>query len=123
MTRNRWIVAAVALLALTVPAAGYAVKAVTPKPATIKVSAGEYFFKLGVPKTVKPGTKVTFVVKNTGSEAHDFDFTTLGKKTKYLGPGQSAKLVVTFKKKGRFTFICSVPRHAERGMAGAFVVK
>jgi uncharacterized cupredoxin-like copper-binding protein len=28
-----------------------------------------------------------------------------------------------FKKTGRFPYICSVPRHAEQGMAGSYLVK
>jgi uncharacterized cupredoxin-like copper-binding protein len=28
-----------------------------------------------------------------------------------------------FKKKGRYTYVCTLPRHAERGMADSFLVK
>jgi uncharacterized cupredoxin-like copper-binding protein len=100
---------------------------VLPKPVTVNVKAGEFFFKLkrvgSTTLAVKKGTKVTFVVKNTGATVHDLAFSSLSKKTRYIQPGGSAKLVITFTKKGRFPFLCTVPRHAERGMAGSFLVK
>jgi uncharacterized cupredoxin-like copper-binding protein len=87
---------------------------------TIKVSAGEFFFKFSKASIAKPGT-VVFVVKNVGHLAHDLKIA--GKKTALIQPGNSARLKVVFKKKGHFTYLCTVPGHAAQGMEGTFVVK
>jgi uncharacterized cupredoxin-like copper-binding protein len=100
---------------------------ILPKPVTVNVKAGDFFFNLkrvgAGTLAVRKGTKVTFVVKNVGATVHDFAFSSLSKKTRYVQPGGTARLVITFTKKGRFPFLCTVPRHAERGMAGSFLVK
>jgi len=114
-------VAAATGFGATSNAAAPAARQVVPPPQTITVRAGEYFFKLSKLK-VKKGTKVTFVLKNVGKEVHDFSLTTKLKKTRVTTPGGTARVTVTFLKKGRYPFICTIPRHAERGMAGAFVV-
>jgi uncharacterized cupredoxin-like copper-binding protein len=93
-----------------------------PVVVKIKVSAGEFFFKFSRP-SVKAGSKVIFTVVNKGQVAHDLSFTTLHKKTPLIQPGNSKTLTVLFAKKGSFPYICTVPRHAEAGMAGTFVVK
>jgi uncharacterized cupredoxin-like copper-binding protein len=64
---------------------------------------------------------VTFNFKNTGHVLHDFKIN--GKKTALIKPGHSVRLVVPFKKKGRFTYICTVPGHAAAGMKGTFTVR
>jgi uncharacterized cupredoxin-like copper-binding protein len=87
---------------------------------TIQVQGGEFFFKLSAKSIAKPGA-VTFVFKNVGSVSHDFKIN--GKQTPLIGPGKTAKLTVTFKKKGTFPYLCTVPGHAEAGMKGVFTVK
>ena len=37
--------------------------------------------------------------------------------------GKTARLVVTFKKKGKYTYLCTVPGHAAAGMKGVFTVR
>jgi uncharacterized cupredoxin-like copper-binding protein len=49
---------------------------------------------------------------------HDFDIG--GKKTPRIGPGKTARLTVTFHNKGRFSYRCTVPGHAQAGMKGVF---
>jgi len=93
----------------------------TPAPVKITVVAREFSFAFSKPK-VKVGTTVTFKVVNKGQVEHNLVFTTLGKATALIQPGASATLKVRFRKKGRFFYICSVPRHAERGMSGSFLV-
>jgi uncharacterized cupredoxin-like copper-binding protein len=105
--------AATAALALTASALG------TPAATTVKVSATELKFAL-VPKTAKKGA-VVFQVTNRGKLPHDFKIA--GKKTAVLKPGKAAKLSVTFKKAGRFPYLCTVPGHAAGGMKGVLVVK
>jgi len=46
-----------------------------------------------------------------------------GKKTPLLQPGKSAALVVTFKKPGKYSYLCTVPGHAAAGMKGVFTVR
>jgi uncharacterized cupredoxin-like copper-binding protein len=116
--------ASIATLAIgpgSVSAAGAAPRAVV-KPVTVNVSAGEYYFTLSKKSIPKPGV-VMFVVTNKGQIAHDFEIQALHVKTKLLQPKQKQTIKVTFKKKGSFYFLCTVPRHASEGMAGSFIVK
>jgi uncharacterized cupredoxin-like copper-binding protein len=87
---------------------------------TIQVKGGEFFFKLSAKSIAKPG-KVTFVFKNVGHVTHDFKIN--GKKTPLIQPGTTAKLVVTFTKKNKYTYLCTVPGHAAAGMKGVFTVR
>jgi len=87
---------------------------------TVQVKGGEFFYRLSTKSIAKPGT-VTFVFKNVGHVLHDFKIS--GKKTPLLQPGRTAKLVVTFKKKGRYPYSCTVPGHASAGMNGVFTVR
>ena len=87
---------------------------------TVNVKAGEMYFKLSTKTLAKPG-RVTFVVKNSGHLVHDFKIA--GKVTPKIKPGKSAKLTVTFNKKGSYTYLCTVPGHAAGGMKGVFKVK
>ncbi len=89
---------------------------------TVAVTAGkpsELKFTLSK-KTVAKGV-TTFRVTNKGSIGHDFKIA--GKKTPTLNKGKSATVVVTFKKAGKFAFLCTVPGHAAGGMKGTLTVK
>ena len=90
------------------------------KGTTVQVKGGEFFFRLSSKSLAKPG-KVTFAFKNIGHIAHDFKIN--GKVTPLLQPGQTAKLVVTFKKNGTYPYLCTVPGHAEAGMKGVLTVR
>jgi uncharacterized cupredoxin-like copper-binding protein len=87
---------------------------------TVQVKGGEFFFRLSTKSAAKPG-KITFVFKNIGHVQHDFKIN--GKKTPLISPGKTARLVVTFKKKGKFPYLCTVPGHAAAGMKGVFSVR
>jgi uncharacterized cupredoxin-like copper-binding protein len=87
---------------------------------TIQVKGGEFFFRLSSKTIAKPG-KVTFRFKNIGHVQHDFKIN--GKRTPLISPGKTATLVVTFKKKGKFPYLCTVPGHATAGMKGTFTVR
>jgi uncharacterized cupredoxin-like copper-binding protein len=87
---------------------------------TVQVSGGEFFFKLSKKSITKPGT-VTFTFKNVGHVQHDFKIN--GKRTPLIRPGKTARLVVTFKRKGTFPYLCTVPGHAAAGMKGVFNVR
>jgi len=87
---------------------------------TVQVKGGEFFYRLSTKSIAKPGA-VAFVFKNVGHVLHDFKIS--GKKTPLLQPGRTARLVVTFKKKGRYPYSCTVPGHASAGMKGVFTVR
>jgi plastocyanin len=119
---GRSIVLAVALapaaLVLAVSAFGGASSAevTTPK---VTVNMREFKFAL-TPKTAKKGA-VVFTVVNKGTVLHDFKIA--GKKTKSVAEGKRTTLRVTFKKAGRYPYLCTLPGHAAAGMKGTLVVK
>jgi uncharacterized cupredoxin-like copper-binding protein len=112
--------AAVAALALVPLAAARTDRQTRAAATTIQVSGGEFFFKLSAKSIAKPGT-VTFVFKNVGHVLHDFHIS--GKTTPLIQPGKTAKLVITFRKAGKFSYLCTVPGHAASGMKGVFTVR
>ena len=112
--------AVTAALAWSLPAVAQPAAA---KAVTVKVTAGkpsEFHFQLSTSSASKPGT-VTFQVTNKGALPHDFKIA--GKKTPLLSPGKSAKVTVTFKKAGKYPYLCTVTGHAAAGMKGTFTVK
>ena len=93
-----------------------------PTKTAVTVTAGkpsELRFTLS--KKTVPAGAVTFTITNKGKSTHDFKIA--GKVTKKLKPGSTATLKVTFKKAGKFQYLCTVPGHAAAGMMGTFVVK
>jgi len=88
------------------------VNVIAGKPAELKFTLSKKSSAKGV---------VTFKVTNKGVLEHDFKIG--GKVTKKLKPGTTATLRVTFKKGGKFPYICTLPGHAAGGMKGVFVVK
>jgi uncharacterized cupredoxin-like copper-binding protein len=116
---------ALATIAVTVLAVAQVASARTERPAAattapVQVKGGEFFFRLSTKSIAKPG-KVTFVFNNIGHVEHDFRIN--GRTTPLIGPGKTAKIVVTFKKKGKFAYLCTVPGHAAAGMKGIFTVR
>jgi uncharacterized cupredoxin-like copper-binding protein len=87
---------------------------------TIQVKGGEFFFKVSTKSIARPG-KVTFVFKNVGHVGHDFKINR--KVTPVIQPGRTAKLVVTFSKRGKYPYLCTVPGHAAAGMKGVLTVR
>jgi uncharacterized cupredoxin-like copper-binding protein len=122
LTRSILVLAAAAIAALAVVqlSAARPQRQSVATATTIQVRGGEFFFRLSTKSLKKPG-KVTFVFKNIGHVQHDFKIN--GKKTPLIGPGRTAKLVVTFRKKGKFPYLCTVPGHAQAGMKGTFTVR
>lgn len=84
----------------------------------IKVTAKDLKFVLSK-KTAKRGI-VVFKVTNVGALKHDFSIK--GRTTRKLSHGQSATLRVTFLRKGRYPFKCTVDHHAAAGMKGVFTI-
>jgi plastocyanin len=120
------LLASIALLVSIGFAVGSGVAATAKKrtpPTKITVKAKEFHFTLSRRSIAKPGA-VKFIVKNVGKEAHNFVMLSgINKTTPLIQPHHSATLEVTFKKKGAYTYECSVGEHAEEGMIGKFVVK
>jgi uncharacterized cupredoxin-like copper-binding protein len=85
---------------------------------TIKVTAMDIKFKLSA-KTAKRGM-VVFKVTNIGALKHDFSIK--GRTTRKLSHGQSSTLRVTFLRKGRYPYRCTVDHHAAAGMKGVFTI-
>ena len=109
---RKFIVLTIAIAAIAFPAAASA------SGTKVTVTATEFHFKLS--KASVHAGKVTFVLVNKGHIGHDFKID--GKKTKVIGAGKSATLVVTLKK-GTYKYECTVPGHAAAGMKGKLLVK
>ncbi len=104
------------------------------KTTTVNVSvtpANDFLFKLST-KTVKAGT-VTFKFTNSGVLPHDLKVCSAtttsdtanactGKVTPLIDPGTTKTLTVTFKKAGKYEYLCTVPGHAAGGMKGILTV-
>ena len=120
--RSASALAAVAIAALAlIPLASARIDRHSTATATPdQVKGGEFFFRLAAKSAAKPG-KATFVFRNVGHVLHDFRIN--GKQTPLIAPGKTATLVVTFKKKGKYVFLCTVPGHAAAGMKGVFTVR
>jgi uncharacterized cupredoxin-like copper-binding protein len=106
----------------------------TARATVIGVTAGkpsEFGFRLSK-KTFPHGT-VTFKVTDGGILPHDLKVcasskgnlaanTCTGKKIALLTPGTSKSLVITFKTKGTYEYMCTVSGHAAAGMKGLLKV-
>jgi uncharacterized cupredoxin-like copper-binding protein len=85
---------------------------------TVQVNMVEYAFQLS--QQTIPSGQVTFVIKNSGNEIHNFAI--LGNKAgAQLAPGKSETWTVALPA-GTYNYNCDVPFHAERGMTGQFTV-
>jgi uncharacterized cupredoxin-like copper-binding protein len=85
---------------------------------TVQVNMVEYAFQLS--QSTMPSGQVTFVIKNSGNEIHNFAI--LGNKAgAQIGPGASETWTVSLPP-GTYNYDCDVPFHAERGMTGQFTV-
>jgi uncharacterized cupredoxin-like copper-binding protein len=113
-------VVAVAIAALAFVPLGSAHADKSASATTIEVKGGEFFFRLASKTLEKPG-RVKFVFKNVGYVPHDFSIG--GTKTPLIQPGKTTTLAITFKKKGKFAYLCTVPGHAQAGMKGVFTVR
>src|SRR5215208_6121429 len=117
MTRRRSLVLS-ALLAAAVTVAALAPAALGTSRAKYAVTATDFKLRI-VPAKVTAGLN-TFTVVNRGEATHDFKIG--AKKTSILNPGQKQTISVTLKK-GRYTYLCTVPGHAQLGMKGTVVVR
>ena len=119
---KKLIVAAISIAALTPAgiASARTDSSARAAPTAISVRGKEFSFRLSKTSIPTPET-VTFSFHNVGTMAHDFAIG--GKKTRLIGPGKTARVTVTFHRKGRFPYLCTVPGHAQAGMKGVFTVR
>jgi len=82
----------------------------------VTVKMYEYRFALSVPK-VRVGT-VIFTVVNKGQLAHDFGIQKLQKVSPLVQGGGHTTLRVTFRKPGKYYYLCTVGAHVQYGMFG-----
>ena len=118
MRRLRFAFAAVLVLALSAPLAGSAFAAGPPAKSTFDMR--EFAFDTTT-DIVKAGT-ITITGKNKGNVVHNLVFQTINKKTAFIQPGKSFKLVLKLKP-GSYSYVCTIPRHAQDGMQGVLTVK
>ena len=91
---------------------------------------------------VKRGEQIRFVLRNAGTEDHEFLLATTRENLKHaevmkkyphmehddpngvrLGPKKSAEILWRFTKPGTFEYSCLIPNHREYGMVGHVTVK
>lgn len=91
---------------------------------------------------VKRGEQIRFVLRNIGTEDHEFLLATTEENLKHaelmkkfphmehddpngvrVGPKKSAEILWKFTKAGTFEYSCLIPDHREYGMTGRVVVK
>jgi uncharacterized cupredoxin-like copper-binding protein len=122
LKKRSLVAAAAALGALALAVSAFGGPSRQAASANVSVTAGkpsELRFTLA-PKSVAKGA-VVFKVSNKGKLQHDFKIS--GKKTPKLAAGKKATLSVTFKRAGRYPYLCTVPGHAAGGMKGVLVVR
>jgi uncharacterized cupredoxin-like copper-binding protein len=112
------------------------------KPArTIEIEMSEMTYE-PIRIEVKRGEQIRFVLRNAGTEDHEFLLATTKENLRHaevmkkhphmehddpngvrLGPKKSAEIVWKFTKAGTFEYSCLIPDHREYGMVGHVTVK
>lgn len=112
------------------------------KPAReIVVSMNEMDYSPAVIE-VKRGEQIRFVIRNIGTEAHEFLLATTAENLKHgeamkknpgmehdepnglrLAANKSGEILWKFSKAGTFEYSCLIPTHRELGMTGKVIVK
>jgi len=91
------------------------------KAIVVTVTMTNYHFKFSKTTGYKHGVAYTFKEVNKGTAVHNLDFQGVKAGT-IIAPGKTKSFIVTFKKAGKYQYLCDVPRHAELGMAGTLKV-
>lgn len=98
--------------------------ATVPANSSLEMTATEYEFDPGA-VTVKGAGRLTIVLRNDGSLAHDVRIRKGDREiggTPAFGGGESRKTTVNLEH-GSYEFLCSVGDHAELGMRGELTVR
>jgi uncharacterized cupredoxin-like copper-binding protein len=85
---------------------------------TVNVNMVEYSFQLS--QSTIPSGKVTFVIKNSGADVHNFDVNGV-KSGAILAPGATETWTVSLAP-GQYLITCDVPFHVDRGMSGTIQI-
>ena len=85
---------------------------------TVQVGMFEYGYNLS--QSTIPSGQVTFVIRNNGSEVHNFSLSGVKNGT-VIGPGQTETYTVSLPP-SRYSYVCDVPFHIDRGMIGSLSV-
>jgi uncharacterized cupredoxin-like copper-binding protein len=91
---------------------------------------------------VKRGEQIRFIVRNAGTEKHEFMLATTAENLRHaevmkkypdmehddpngvtLAPNTTAEILWKFSKAGTFEYSCLIPSHRESGMTGTVTVK
>jgi plastocyanin len=107
--------------ALTTIAAGLAFAAIAApaQPAVttkVTVTMTEYHFRLSV-NHVRKGT-VVFTIVNKGEIPHTFSIRSLQRTSPVVQAGKRTVMRVTFRKAGKYYYLCTVGAHEQYGMFG-----
>jgi plastocyanin len=86
----------------------------------VNVKMIEYRFILSVRK-VQSGT-VVFTMVNKGQLPHTFAIQRLQRVSPLIQPGRRALMRVTFRKPGKYYYLCTVGAHVQYGMYGTLTV-
>ena len=117
---NRAICAAAAGLCLAaVPAFIAPANAARVQRVTVKMT--EYRFRLST-NTVHKGT-VVFTIQNKGQLPHTFAIQKLQKVSSLVQAGRTTTMRVTFRKTGKYYYLCTVGAHVQYGMFGNLRVR
>jgi plastocyanin len=96
--------------------------AVSPQAQKITVVGTEFAFSPST-FTLKKGLPAEITFKNNGAFPHNLTIADLGVKTKTIQPGEQDTIQFTPDKTGQFSFLCTVPGHADKGMKGTLTVQ
>jgi plastocyanin len=88
----------------------------------VTVEAREFAFSPSA-ITLKKGQPAEITFKNMGTLTHNLTISALNIKTKTIQPGEQDTIQFTPDKTGQFTFMCTVPGHADKGMKGTLTVQ
>ena len=92
-------------------------------PARVLVFADEYFFNLS--RLSVPAGRLVLQLKNNGEDDHDFRIVgprgTPRAETGVVRPDRLGT-IRTRLTRGRYTYLCTLADHADRGMKGSFTV-
>ena len=120
-------VSVVSMLAVALPATAHRVAARATVVTVIAGKPSEFKYTLST-KTVPLGT-VTFKLTDKGQLPHDFKVCSSNKggsansctgtgTPAAISPGGAATLKITFKTKGTYEYLCTLPGHAALGQKG-----
>lgn len=117
-----WI-PSLASLALVLAACGGASAAREIGVSARDLPEGKYAFEPAV-LTVRPGEKVTFVVKNDGKQDHEFEGAEAGIEEIVVAPGKAKRAAWQApSKSGTYPVYCDLPGHRAGGMELTLVVQ